>query len=622
MKKLYKNYLMIICLVVFSILSTNINAQHFNFEGGNPSEPFWTLYIAEATVNSIDLEAGDEIAVFDSEIMVGAFTLTQVCTPENQFDNVLLAFSTLASGSTGYTTGNNVLFKCWDASLEIEITDFEINFDNPYGDAWIQSVFPADDGEYSLIHLDFEWIHTGNLAGTITDEINSQPIVGAFVEVTGDLSYSGTANANGNYLIEDIEVGTYSVTASAEGYFPKTINGEEILAGETTTLDFVLEPIIQTQTYNLVEGYQMISSRLISEEPNMQNILEGILDNLDFVRNSEGFMLRKIGPNWVNSIGDWVTTEGYLFKMNANDSFVISGEPVNVSTPKELNTGYQIISYLPSEPRDCEEVFTFILDNLDFVRNTSGFMLKKIGPFWVNNIGNMQPGEGYLVKMNADDVLTYTFTNCGDPFTDLRDGKIYNTVQIGNQCWMAENLNIGEMINGIEEMNNNSIIEKYCYDDDSDNCDEYGGLYQWDEMMQYVTTEGTQGICSEGWHIPTDDEWKILEGTVDSQYLVGDPIWNNIGGRGYDVGLNLKSVNGWYNNGNGIDLYGFSVLPSGFYNHNSGNFSSIGKETYIWTSTKDDNNTAWCRGLFYFDENVYRNYAFNAQGWSVRCLLD
>ena len=64
--------------------------------------------------------------------------------------------------------------------------------------------------------------------------------------------------------------------------------------------------------------------------------------------------------------------------------------------------------------------------------------------------------------------------------------------------------------------------------------------------------------CPIGWHLPTDDEFKILEGTVDSQYPVGDPIWNNTGARGYDAGLNLKSTSGWYYNGNGADLYGFN----------------------------------------------------------------
>ncbi len=95
------------------------------------------------------------------------------------------------------------------------------------------------------------------------------------------------------------------------------------------------------------------------------------------------------------------------------------------------------------------------------------------------------------------------------------------------------------MINGTEEMTDNGVIEKYCYDNDSANCDEYGGLYHWNEMMYYTTIQGVRGICPGGWHLPTNDEWKILEGTVDSQYPVSDTTWNNSGCRGYDAGLNL-----------------------------------------------------------------------------------
>jgi len=94
-------------------------------------------------------------------------------------------------------------------------------------------------------------------------------------------------------------------------------------------------------------------------------------------------------------------------------------------------------------------------------------------------------------------------------------------VMIGEQCWMAENLNIGEMIDGSQSMTENGIIEKYCYDNDPENCETYGGLYQWDEMMEYVTDTAVQGICPAGWHLHTDHEWKVLEGTVDSQY----PVW-------------------------------------------------------------------------------------------------
>ena len=99
----------------------------------------------------------------------------------------------------------------------------------------------------------------------------------------------------------------------------------------------------------------------------------------------------------------------------------------------------------------------------------------------------------------------------GNDFIDSRDGKIYGTVQIGSQCWMSENLNIGTRINSGVIMTDNDTIEKYCYDNLEANCDTSGGLYRWDEMMQYVTTDSTQGICPKGWHLPGDEEWKTLE---------------------------------------------------------------------------------------------------------------
>jgi len=83
-------------------------------------------------------------------------------------------------------------------------------------------------------------------------------------------------------------------------------------------------------------------------------------------------------------------------------------------------------------------------------------------------------------------------------------------------------------------------MEKYCYNSDTNNCTIFGGLYQWDEMMQYNTQQGVQGICPQGWHIPTDEEWKILEGAVDSHYEIGAQIWSLYGLRGYDAGKNLK----------------------------------------------------------------------------------
>jgi uncharacterized protein (TIGR02145 family) len=383
-------------------------------------------------------------------------------------------------------------------------------------------------------------------------------------------------------------------------------------------------PLRGEQQIELSEGYSFVSSRIIAENPDMLAVMATVLnENLDFIRNSQGAVLRKIGPNWINGIGDWIIEEGYLVKMFANDSFIMDGDVVDPVTPIQLEAGFQFVSYFPETPMDALIAYETILgDELDFIRNSQGQILRKIGPNWVNGIGDCNPGEGYLVKMFDAAELIYpgssSFT-CGDPFTDPRDGQVYTTVQIADQCWMAENLNIGSMINGNEEMTDNSIIEKYCYNNDLANCETFGGLYQWHEIMQYTTTPGVQGICPSGWHIPIDGEWKILEGIVDSQYPVGDTEWDGTDWRGYDAGLNLKSTSGWYNNGNGTDLFGFTALPSGL-RVGMGYFYWLNSYAFFWSSSDFGDLSAWYRRLDYCYGNVLRAGSSKTTGFSVRCL--
>ncbi|NOX85552.1 MAG: PKD domain-containing protein [Chlorobi bacterium] len=203
-------------------------------------------------------------------------------------------------------------------------------------------------------------------------------------------------------------------------------------------------------------------------------------------------------------------------------------------------------------------------------------------------------------------------------------GKIYHTVLIGDQCWLKENLDIGVMILDTTQTDN-GVIEKYCYDDDPDYCDLYGGLYLWDEMMQYTEEESTQGICPPGWHIPSDEEWKVLEGTVDSQYGVGDPEWDRTMERGYDAGINLKSKSGWYQNDNGADTKGFSARPGGLTQLYNGkpSYSYVFEWARWWTSTMRDSEVAFARTIRYYADGVYRDATTrSAFGHSVRCVKD
>ncbi len=217
-----------------------------------------------------------------------------------------------------------------------------------------------------------------------------------------------------------------------------------------------------------------------------------------------------------------------------------------------------------------------------------------------------------------------TWGDCGKSIT--YEDQNYNTVMIGDQCWMAENLNIGTRIDGSEDQTQNTpteIIEKYCYDDLETNCDTYGGLYQWDEMMQYVTTEGAQGICPTGWHLPTNDDWTTLTdfigGTssphgnkLKSCRQVNSPL----GG-----GCNTTDHPRWneHNTQHGTDNYGFSGLP-GSYRSSTGAFYPIGYYGYWWSSTEASSSDAGDRSLSYDYGSVYVGASYKRNGFSVRCL--
>ncbi len=200
------------------------------------------------------------------------------------------------------------------------------------------------------------------------------------------------------------------------------------------------------------------------------------------------------------------------------------------------------------------------------------------------------------------------------------EGQIYNTIQVFGQCWLKENLNVGTMIPGTGLMTNNDTIEKYCYDDLPANCNQYGGLYTWDEMMQYVTAGGVQGICPPGWHVPNDEEWKVLEGAADSQYGIGDTIWDIFYERGIDGGTNLKSTTGWYSGGNGTDIYGFTGLPGGY--HSPSGFDFKEQSAYWFMSTQYTLLTSFVRFLRYEYPDIYRSWVYKESANSVRCMKD
>lgn len=219
------------------------------------------------------------------------------------------------------------------------------------------------------------------------------------------------------------------------------------------------------------------------------------------------------------------------------------------------------------------------------------------------NSGTCNPLFSDIVKIELN------CFQCGDTLIDNRDGQKYPTVLIGTQCWFAKNLNIGVKIdNGVEYQTDNEIIEKFCYSNDVGYCNTYGGLYTWNEMMDYDTTECSQGICPSGWHVPSEQEWIDLELELgmDPEVVMHANTW-----RGTDQGTQLK-VGG----SSGYDaLLSGSAVPGGYFN-------AINNYEYMHSSTWYGGN-AWRRCVRSGDAKVGRWNTFpQSYGLSLRCVKD
>jgi uncharacterized protein (TIGR02145 family) len=184
-------------------------------------------------------------------------------------------------------------------------------------------------------------------------------------------------------------------------------------------------------------------------------------------------------------------------------------------------------------------------------------------------------------------------------------------IKIGDQIWMAKNLNVNQFKNGelIPEIQNekewkrtgDKKLAAWCYyDNDSKNSEKYGKLYNW-----YAVADG-RGLCPNGWHVPSDDDWNQL-----ANFLGGPQV----------AGVKLKSNSGWVENGNGNNLSGFNALPGGF-RVNDGKFGNLSFGSDFWSISKNDAIYALTHSLSYFNIELDRGGYPLSYGFPVRCLKD
>jgi uncharacterized protein (TIGR02145 family) len=183
------------------------------------------------------------------------------------------------------------------------------------------------------------------------------------------------------------------------------------------------------------------------------------------------------------------------------------------------------------------------------------------------------------------------------------EGNTYHVITIGNQRWLKENIDVGTMIQGSKNANNDGKIEKYCYDNNPDNCAKFGGLYQWDEAMGYSKKEKARGICPRGWHLPTYDELWALRTAVGKN---GNSLKMEGQGTGSGAGTNVK---------------GFSALLSGIRLFD-GRFHKIGDASAFWSSSEESGNEAVYMNLAGTMSAIDVNKISRTSGFSVRCIKD
>jgi uncharacterized protein (TIGR02145 family)/uncharacterized repeat protein (TIGR02543 family) len=455
---------------------------------------------------------------------------------------------------------------------------------------------------------------TYSISGQVKDYTNSKPVIQATVTLKQGENIIGQpqiTNNTGNYIFSDIAPNTYTLEVTSNN-----------------------EPANQ----GIGVGDLIKLRQHIVHNPIISILYQKIAANVD---SSSG--------NYLISVGDLVKLRQriVLFSQNTTPIWRFFDKSQEASL---TDTNYQGTVYT----KRTVQVVDTNLNNIDFIAVKIG----DINNDWGNNLFYLQyiagengtisgstnqsvasgqngteviavPDEDYIFSKWSDNVLTPTRTdtnvtanisvtaqfvaripNCGvgHNLVDPRDNQSYTTVQIGNQCWMAKNLNFGIQV--ISAPTNNGNVEKYCHGNDPANCEIYGGLYNWNEVSYYQSGTVTQGICPDGWHIPTYNELSLFENELGG-FLVA-------GGKIKETGTTFwKDPNTGATNEVSFNLRGGSF-------HSGSGFMVIKETARWWTSTYHPTYTS----QLYIGAASFSNSYLGTSSYpktysiSVRCIQD
>ena len=470
------------------------------------------------------------------------------------------------------------------ASLLISLVLFSCNDDDDPG------VIQQGEVEFGFSLKD---ITDGNNKSAKADVAEPAALIVSIVDAGSNLVYDTEEielyNMNGSFISKPLSllVGSYTlekflvVDADGNVIYASPLEGSDLayLVNDPLPIEF---NVSKDETVKLVPEV-LSTETLTPEDFGYTTFSFDIVETFDFLLSV--FVYDETAENFE-------LTDAML-SVSANENTIFTGTLGAITNQIKVNDGFD--SYILSIEK---EAYTSYVDTFTNEELKLYFSSEDKGPLVV-------------ILENGEIIMGQPCP--GAPTVTDADGNVYPTVQIGDQCWMAENLNVGIQLDSLSHQTNNSIVEKHCYEDNPLNCETYGGLYRWNEMMQYSISDtaaigSTQGICPTNWHLPTDKEWQQLEVFLG---MPEDEANSTSSSRGTDEGTQLLQ--------NGIS--GFEALLGGYSIYQYSRY--LNTDGYYWTATDNPDynpSYSWNRIFKLDNSRVMRNYGAKSARLSVRCL--
>ncbi|MCQ2263732.1 MAG: fibrobacter succinogenes major paralogous domain-containing protein [Bacteroidales bacterium] len=463
-----------------------------------------------------------------------------------------------------------------------------------------------------------------------------------FAQAPQKFSYQAVVRDAGNNLVASHAVGvrisilqggvtgnavymeSQTITTNANGLMTVVIGNGTTLSGDIASIDWANGPyFLKTETdpnggtNYTIEGTQQLLS--VPYALYAGNAANGFSGNYNDLTNQPTI------PTIPDNVSDFANDANYVNNADCNN--VSFCDLLNMLTALQ-NTVDSLADVVAGNNPPIEEPCTPTSSTHDIEITTAELPYTFAD---TTSQAGTETGTYVLLRTNAsgcDSTITLNLTvsapafACGtSTLTDV-DGNTYNTVQIGEQCWMKENLRTTKKPNG-------TSISSGIWTPGSNSVTTYGRLYSWTTVMNGATSSnatpsGVQGICPTGWHVPSDNEWKQMEMAAGMSQSDAD----NTGWRG-NIAAKLCGNTGWNSSttanaaGNlsapDRNSSGFSALPAGYY---VGGYGYFGNYANFWSATEASSDYAYYRTLRYDYAGVDRNGNFKSYGYSVRCVRD